>query len=101
MLSYEKMRELADQAHRDYDRLVSDGTCPPLWSAVFGHLVDTEARAAARAEVEPLVRLGVEIVQQLIACHDEPGCAANDVGRDFVRQAGAWLSPQVGDKGDG
>lgn len=56
MLSFEKMRELADQAHRDYDRLVADGTCPPLWSAVFGHLVAKEAQAATLATVTPLVQ---------------------------------------------
>lgn len=39
-LTPEQVAEIADAAHREYDRLVSSGQCAPRWSAVFAHLLE-------------------------------------------------------------
>ena len=36
----DQIAEIADAAHREYDRLVSSGQCAPRWSAVFAHLLE-------------------------------------------------------------
>ena len=36
----DRIAEIADAAHREYDRLVSSGQCAPRWSAVFAHLLE-------------------------------------------------------------
>jgi hypothetical protein len=39
-LTPDQIAEIADAAHREYDRLVSSGQCAPRWSAVFAHLLE-------------------------------------------------------------
>ena len=39
-LTPDQVAEIADAAHREYDRLVSSGQCAPRWSAVFAHLLE-------------------------------------------------------------
>jgi hypothetical protein len=39
-LTPDQVVEIADAAHREYDRLVSSGQCAPRWSAVFAHLLE-------------------------------------------------------------
>lgn len=39
-LTQEQVSEIADAAHREYDRLVSSGQCAPRWSAVFAYLLE-------------------------------------------------------------
>lgn len=39
-LTPEKIAEIADAAHREYDRLVASGQCAPRWSAVFAHFLE-------------------------------------------------------------
>ena len=39
-LTKEQVAEIADAAHREYDRLVGSGQCAPRWSAVFAHLLE-------------------------------------------------------------
>jgi len=39
-LTPEQVAEIADAAHREYDRLVSSGQCAPRWSAVFAYLLE-------------------------------------------------------------
>ena len=39
-LTPDRIAEIADAAHREYDRLVSSGQCAPRWSAVFAHLLE-------------------------------------------------------------
>lgn len=74
--------------------------------------VAAEARAAARAEVEPLVLELLGALENLLAAvrGECPGLLDEDRGGsaylgmdadDVIAAAGAWLSPQVGDKGDG
>lgn len=38
-LTPEQVAEIADAAHREYDRLVASGQCVPRWSAVFAYLL--------------------------------------------------------------
>ena len=39
-LTPKQVAEIADAAHREYDRLVGSGQCAPRWSAVFAHLLE-------------------------------------------------------------
>lgn len=39
-LTPDQVVEIADAAHREYDRLVTSGKCAPRWSAVFAHLLE-------------------------------------------------------------
>jgi len=39
-LTPDQVAEIADAAHREYDRLVGSGQCAPRWSAVFAHLLE-------------------------------------------------------------
>ena len=39
-LTPDQVAEIADAAHREYDRLVSSGQCAPRWSAAFAHLLE-------------------------------------------------------------
>ena len=39
-LTPKQVAEIADAAHREYDRLVGSGKCAPRWSAVFAHLLE-------------------------------------------------------------
>ena len=39
-LTNKQVAEIADAAHREYDRLVGSGQCAPRWSAVFAHLLE-------------------------------------------------------------
>ena len=39
-LTPDQVAEIADAAHREYDRLVASGQCAPRWSAVFAHLLE-------------------------------------------------------------
>ena len=39
-LTPDQIAEIADAAHREYDRLVSSGQCAPRWSAAFAHLLE-------------------------------------------------------------
>jgi hypothetical protein len=39
-LTPDQIAEIADAAHREYNRLVSSGQCAPRWSAVFAHLLE-------------------------------------------------------------
>lgn len=39
-LTPEQVSEIADAAHREYDRLVASGQCAPRWSAVFAYLLE-------------------------------------------------------------
>lgn len=39
-LTPEQVAEIADAAHREYDRIVSSGQCAPRWVAVFAHLLE-------------------------------------------------------------
>ena len=39
-LTPKQVAEIADAAHREYDRLVCSGQCAPRWSAVFAHLLE-------------------------------------------------------------
>lgn len=40
-LKPEQVAEIADAAHREYDRLVASGQCAPRWSEVFAHLLES------------------------------------------------------------
>lgn len=41
-LSSERVAQISDEAHREYDRLVGSSECTPRWSAVFAHLIQAE-----------------------------------------------------------
>lgn len=84
MLTPEQIEAMADESYKDYMDDKNDD-----WCIAFARAVE----AAARAEVEPLVRQMLEALVMEGSARYEPQMAAEDAAR-------AWLSPQVGDKGD-
>lgn len=107
MLTPEQIKELRNRIEREDPR--------------NGHLhivgatkLVREAEAAARAEVEPLVRQMLAANSDLLyAMRVRPSCQARLIDRcrclfcstdrahEAKKKSDDWLSPQVGDKGDG
>jgi len=87
-----------------------DGRCATWWCSSedverFAQFVEARTRAAARAEVEPLVRQMMGALENLLAAvrgecpalldEDRGGSAYLGMDADdVIAAAGAWLSPQ-------